>query len=247
MLTTLKGQRWERGAIREVLLRPRNAGLREHNGQVIGPADWPAIVPEEQWRAVAAILTDPAQRTSPSDARVKWLGSGLYVCAGCEKPSLRVSTAGRGIPCYRCPGEKGTTGHVVRVAGPLDAYVQAVIVERLSRPDAVELLAPAAPEVDLPGLRAAANAARARLGEIAEMLGDGELTRAEAEITAVTGMNPLAGLVDAADPAAAWAQADIGRHRTVLDKLMTVTVLPAVRPGPRFDPATVKIVWKGQA
>jgi site-specific DNA recombinase len=173
-----------------------------------------------------------------------------------------VSTAGRGIPCYRCPGKVGTTGHVVRVAGPLDAYIEAVIVARLSRPDAIDLLAPAAPEVDLPGLRAAANAARARLTEIAEMLGDGELTRAEAqiartratarlerteaEIATATRPSPLAGLVDAPDPAMVWAGLDIGRRRAVLAELLTVTVLPAGRPGPRFDPDTVNIEWKAQ-
>lgn len=258
--TTMKDRRWGHGAVREVLLRPRNAGLREHNGEVIGPADWPAIVPEEQWRAVVAILTDPARRTSPSDARVKWLGSGLYVCAGCGRPSLRVSTAGRGIPCYRCPGEKGTTGHVVRVAGPLDEYIEKVIVERLSRPDAVDLLTPTAPQVNLAALRATANAARTRLAEIAEMLGDGELTRAEAQIArtrantrleraeadvaTATRSSPLVGLADAPDPAAVWAGCDIGRRRAVLDTLMTVTVLPARRPGPRFDPDTVEIHWK---
>ncbi|MGH3872869.1 MAG: hypothetical protein ACRDSR_15415 [Pseudonocardiaceae bacterium] len=92
-----------------------------------------------------------------------------------------MSTAGRGTSCYRCPGQGGTTGHVVRTAGPLDAYIEAVIVERLSRPDAIELLRPAAPEVDLSALRATANATRARLTEITEMLGEGELTRVEAQ------------------------------------------------------------------
>jgi site-specific DNA recombinase len=118
LTTAVKGWAWDAHSIRAVLLRSRNAGLREHQGQVIGPASWPEIVPEEQWRAVVAILTDPARRTSPSDARVKWLGSGIYRCAGCERPSLRVSTAGRGIPCYRCPGQRSTTEHVVRKAGP---------------------------------------------------------------------------------------------------------------------------------
>ncbi|HEX5348848.1 MAG TPA: recombinase family protein [Pseudonocardiaceae bacterium] len=257
LTTTMKARAWDAHAVRALLLKPRNAGLRDHQGQVIGPASWPAIVPEEQWRAVVAILTDPARRTSPSDARVKWLGSGIYRCAGCERPTLRVSTAGRGIPCYRCPGEPGTTGHVTRVAGPLDAYIEAIVVERLCRPDAVELLRTSAPDVDLPGLRAAANAARARLAEIAEMLGEGELTRAEAqiararasarleraeaEIAGATAASPLAGLVDAPDPAALWAGLDIGRRRAVLDTLMTVTVLPVIRPGPRFDPDTVRI------
>jgi site-specific DNA recombinase len=126
-----------------------------------------------------------------------------------------------------------------------------------SRPDAMQLLRPAASQVDLPGLRAAANAARARLAEIAEMLGEGELTRAEAqiargrasarleraetEIAAATASSPLAGIVDAVDPAAVWAGLEIGRRRAVLDALMTVTVLPALRSGSRFDPATVRI------
>ncbi|MCA1672844.1 MAG: hypothetical protein LC799_11800, partial [Actinobacteria bacterium] len=165
-----------------------------------------------------------------------------------------------GIPCYRCPGEKGTTGHVVRVAGPLDEYIEKIIIERLSRPDAVNLLTPTAPEVNLAALRATANAARTRLAEIAEMLGDGELTRAEAQIArtranarleraeadiaAATRSSPLIGLADAPDPAAVWAACDIGRRRAVLDTLMTVTVLPARRPGPRFDPETIKIAWK---
>ncbi|MGH9062361.1 MAG: recombinase family protein, partial [Acidimicrobiales bacterium] len=262
LITSMKGRAWDAHSVRAMLLRSRNAWLRDHQGQVIGPANWPAIVPEEQWRAVVAILTDPSRRTTTSDARVKWLGSGLYVCAGCQRPSLRVSTAGRGTPCYRCPGQRGTTGHVVRTAGPLDAYIEAVIVARLTRPDAVELLHPAAPEVDLPGLRAAANAARARLTEIAEMLGDGELTRveaqiartranarlqrAEAEIAGATATSPLVGIVDAPDPAAVWAGLDIGRRRAVLDTLMTVTVLPIIRPGPGFDPETVRVTWKEQ-
>lgn len=257
LATSMKARSWDAHSVRALLLKPRNAGLRQHQGQVIGPANWPAIVPEEQWNAVVAILTDPSRRTTVSGPRVKWLGSGIYRCAGCGLPSLRVSTAGRGVPCYRCPGERGTTGHVVRKAGPLDAYIEAVIVERLSRPDAVELLGPAAPEVDLFALRATANAARARLSEIAEMLGEGELTRAEAqiarfratarleraeaEIAAALASSPLVGIVDTPDPAAVWAGLDIGRRRAVLNALMTVTVLPITRPGPGFDPATVRI------
>jgi hypothetical protein len=33
----------------------------------------------------------------------------------------------------------------------------------------------------------------------------------------------------------------------VLVTLLAVTVLPAVRPGPRFDPDTVAIEWKAAA
>jgi len=95
------------------------------------------------------------------------------------------------------------------------------------------------------------------------MLGDGELTRAEAqiararasarleraeaEIATATRPSPLAGLVDVPDPSAVWVGLDIGRRRAVLVTLLAVTVLPAVRPGPRFDPETVAIEWKAAA
>jgi len=115
--------------------------------------------------------------------------------------------------------------------------------------------------VDLPGLRAEANAARARIGEIAEMLGDGELTRpeaqiararasarlerAEAQIASATAPTPLVGLADAPDPAAVWTRLDISRRRAVLDALMTVTVLPVPRGAPpRFNPDSVEIEWR---
>jgi site-specific DNA recombinase len=260
LLTSMKANTWDQNAVRALLIKPRNAGLRQHQGQVIGTAGWPAIVPEEQWRAVVAILTDPARRTTPNDSKIKWLGSGLYVCSGCGKPSLRVSRVGRGIAGYRCAGTG--RGHVTRMAGPLDAYVESIIIERLSRPDANELLRPAAPDVDLPALRATATAARARLGEIAEMLGDGELTRAEAgiarqraaarldaaegAIAAATVSSPLAWIVDAPDPKAVWIDLDIGRQRAVLAELMIVTVLPITRPGPGFDPKTILITPREQ-
>jgi hypothetical protein len=63
--TSMKGRPWDAHSVRAVLLRSRNAGLRDHQGQVIGPANWPAIVPEEQWRAVVTKLSDPSRRTSP--------------------------------------------------------------------------------------------------------------------------------------------------------------------------------------
>lgn len=65
--------------------------------------------------------------------------------------------------------------------------------------------------------------------------------RAETEIAAATVSSPLAGVVDAVDPAAVWAGLGIGRRRAVLDTLMTVTVRPALRSGSRFDPAAVRI------
>lgn len=69
---------WTPVAARDMLRRPRNAGLTSYGTETFSAA-WPAIVPEATWRAVVSILSDPQRRTSPGN-RVKWLGSGLYVC-----------------------------------------------------------------------------------------------------------------------------------------------------------------------
>ena len=53
----------------DILVRPRNAGLI-HTGdprgefEIIGPAKWPAIVDEDTWRAVHALLTAPSRRVT---------------------------------------------------------------------------------------------------------------------------------------------------------------------------------------
>ena len=74
-LTGTRGGLQAPEAIRKILLRPRNAGLMEHRGQVGGAGQWPAIVDEDRWRAVCAVLTDPGRKTSPGPAP-RWLMTG---------------------------------------------------------------------------------------------------------------------------------------------------------------------------
>ena len=55
-VTGTGGGRWTTSSVHKALIRPRNAGLAEHHGQVlhgITPA-WPAIVDEDTWRGVTA-------------------------------------------------------------------------------------------------------------------------------------------------------------------------------------------------
>lgn len=268
--TTFGRLDWDAISFKDVLLRPRNAGLMFYKGEEVGRASWSPIVDEDQWRALVSVLTDPTRRTSTGN-RVRWLGSGLYVCGApdCGQPSLRVSTVGGGSrtatrrpPAYRCrvPG----AGHVVRAAEPVDQLVVGAILERLSRPDVRDLLVPRGPAVDVNALRGKADVLRTRLDELAVKFADGALTASqlaagtdrlrakladiEAEIADSVTPGPLDAIATAAEPAAVWAQLDMPRRRGVLDALMTVTVLPSPkgrRPdGGYFDPATVRIDWK---
>jgi hypothetical protein len=64
-------------------------------------------VPEEKFRAVVAILSDPGRRTNVG-AQPKWLGSLMYLCGreGCGTGMTVTQSGGRSYPSYRCP-----TGH----------------------------------------------------------------------------------------------------------------------------------------
>ncbi|MEU1599373.1 recombinase family protein [Streptomyces sp. NPDC005708] len=133
---------WTPTTLLKLLRRPRNAGLMEVAGEITGKGAWPAIVNRDTWRIAQAVLNNPARRTSPGPAR-KWLGGGLYTCGTCKDP---VTTSGRGRTrsgsAYLCR----TGQHVSRNAGEVDNFVERVVVARLSRKDAYDLVSAPAPE-----------------------------------------------------------------------------------------------------
>jgi hypothetical protein len=258
---TSQGRPWTPRAVAWLLRRPRNAALSQHHGEPIGPARWPAILDSDTWRGVVAVLGDPARNTTTSRAR-RWLLSGLALCGVCGEP-VRSSVAvwgDRRLPSYVCPAN-----HVRRNAAELDDLVEAVVVERLSRPDAAELLAPDQTG-DVAALHAQDAGLRARLDELGRLFGDGVIdalqlasgtasirTQREditASLAAASRGSVLAGVADAADPAEVWEGLDLSRRRAIVDVLLEVTILRAKRGGARrkgettFDPASVAIEWK---
>ncbi|MBV9846191.1 MAG: recombinase family protein, partial [Kutzneria sp.] len=273
--TTFGKAEWDPVSFKHMLLRPRNAGLMVYRGEILGKARWPAIVPEQTWRALVSILNDPSRRTTTGN-RVRWLGSGLYVCGVCEWPEIRVSTAGgKRKPAYRCMARERKHGvgspqvHVVRDAVLLDNFVERVLVERLSRPDAADLLTAPADTVDTAEKHAEATAVRQQLDVLDDDLDEGRITRVrwvrrnerlkarlaeiENDLATAAMVDPLVGVIGASDVAAVWFGTkedrsdglDLGRRRAILDSMATVTVLQAPR-GPMtgkvyFAPRSVRI------
>lgn len=262
-----ESREWQPAELRKLLLRPRNAGLMEHHGEITGNAIWPGIVTEEDWRACKAILQDPARRTTTGNGRV-WLGSGLYDCYCGQK--VRGSTAGIGgtkkagegakthRPAYRCQ----TGGHVVRDAVTLDEYIEKIAVARLSRPDAAELhLKPLVLVESHEDLDAKVNALRAKLDELAadyaedsitrkQMLDGTARTRARLEELAArmagrASSSALAGLPlgRPEEIEAMWPTLHLDRRRVIVDALCTVTVNKARRGRPPgFKPSADPLV-----
>jgi site-specific DNA recombinase len=258
---TSQGRPWTPRAVTWLLRRPRNAGLSQHHGEPIGLARWPAILDEDTWRGVVAVLGDPARSTTGSRAR-RWLLSGLALCGVCGEPvQSGVAVWGdRRVPSYVCP-----IRHVRRNAVELDNFVEAVVVKRLSRPDAAELLAPDQTG-DVAALHAQDAVLRARLDELGRLFGDGVIdalqlasgtasirTQREdvtASLSAASRGSVLAGVADAENAAEVWEGLDLSRRRAIVDVLLEVTILRTKRGGARrkgettFDPASVAVEWK---
>jgi site-specific DNA recombinase len=263
-ITGTRGAPWTSVSVRDVLIRPRNAGIVEHEGKEVARAEWPAIVPEEQWRAVHTLLTAPGRRR-PRSTEARWLGSGLFLCGVCDDgTTMRTATtvggpSHAGRPVYRC--KMGS--HLGRVAETIDEMVTKLVLRRLSQPDA-RLLLSARPGVDTAALSAESEALRVRNAGLVAMFTDGIITRGELEVervriqaklaeiasqmAAAAAGSPLAGFADADDVQTAWDAATVSRRKVVVDTLMTVTLLPAPRGrrpgGSYFDPESVRIKWR---
>ncbi|PVZ07863.1 DNA invertase Pin-like site-specific DNA recombinase [Actinomycetospora cinnamomea] len=238
-------------SVARALCSPRYAGFREHNGEVAGPAAWQGLVAEETWRAVRDILTDPS-RARPPHARRSLLG-GLATCAVCGGPI-------EGNPRHGQPGYRCAEGHHIhRRAAGVDDYVTSIVLERLSRNDARDLLG-AHDRADVAALSTKATALRTRLEVLATEFADGTLTSAqlraaterlrtkladvEQQIADAGQTSALTPLVTAQDVRAVWDELPLSQQRAVIDTLMTVTLQRSGRGARRFTPDTVEIEWK---
>jgi site-specific DNA recombinase len=242
-LTTTVGHDWEPYAVRGVLSNPRYAALvappREgttatslHN---LGLADLPAgswepLVTPETWAAARDLLADPARRSNPG-AMPKSLLSGIAVCGVCGAP-MKAGVV-RDIQVYRC----GLSPHLARKRADADHYITEVVIERLGRPDAADLLADRdAPDVN--ALRAelreaqqgeanvlgmvargltSMRAAEASLRDVRKRVGELEGAMSDAGKADVLGP-----LVTSGDVRAVWQALDSDRQRAVVRALMAI-------------------------
>ena len=257
-ITTSKGRRWRGAEVGRVLRRARNAGLMEYQGQVTGPASWPAMVDEATWRAVVAVLDNPERKTTPGPAR-KHLLSFIARCGVCGGPVIVSMTSGaaerrRGCrTVYRCRAE--TRGHVARDQAAVDDLITRLVIARLSQEDAADLLARdrrdelAALNREASGIEElmAADRRLQQEGLLTELEFAGGRRRHQAQLARVRQQIADAGQADVlaqlvgteasqdrreAAVRDKWARLGLDRRRAVVAALMTVAIMPAVRGRP---------------
>ena len=260
-----RGERWNTTTLKQLVLRPSLAGLRQHRGQIVGRTAYEPIIDEDMHHRLVALLTDPSRRTSKGGRAPRHLLSGLARCGrdGCDgvmhrnagwTPKPDSKSQKRVAPAYVC-----TTCHRVRrLQAPLDAFIEELTIGRLEQADVADLF-----------LRGDADSARdardaiaaidARLATAADAYAEGQidlgqLTRITARLradrdeheAALSAAMPPAIPVDAVGPRAreVWQTLDLDRKRGVIDALMTIRVLPGGVGKRGFDPSLIVTDWR---
>jgi site-specific DNA recombinase len=245
------GQKWDLIQVKRLCVNPGYVGKRVHQGRVVGDADWAPLLEESVHYQLVARLGDPKRRTQRSSA-VAHLLSGIALCGVCQS-RVRLQK-NRGRLSYMC----GAGFHVSRGESDVDRCVEAVTVERLRRPDILELMTTGATD-ELDQAMAELAGLRARLDGFYDVAARGELTpaalaRVEAtllpQITAAESrarrvvLSPVLADASGPDAATTWAELSVPQKREVVNALMTVSILPTRRGARSFDPESVRIEWK---
>lgn len=261
--------------LRRALVNPRYIGKRVYrpagkpklpqahyaDDEIVADAEWPAILDEEVFYAVRALLMDPARRPHDKFGQRVWLGSGLYLCGKQDCDSTVKITTSRGRHPQPAQYACKLGGHVSRQADLTDTYVRAAVAELLSElPPATDDQVDRAAE-----LEAKRVGLRARLDELARQFSaeiiDGEQLaagskplRAELEVVKASQSElprqaAHARVRNRDDAVAAFLDGDLDYQRLTIHTLVTVTLLPA-RKGrpigwragqPYFDPERIRV------
>lgn len=256
-LRTTKGRRlWEGSTVRQVLMRPRNAGLVVYDGEILDgvTASWPAILEREEWEAVCKILADPKRFTGRSLGR-KHLLSGIAICGECQRrmgTTVRSRKSGGNRPVYQC--KNIGCMKMVRSLEQTNDLVIGAVTQRLAQPDAVATLG--RPTVDSAAIKKQITALRAQIkaaeAEYDEGLIDGRRLKGRVErVTAklapledqLMGSHMSRDVKDLAGKSDAYArfmELPLDRRRGVVDTLATVTINRQLKGG-KFDPNAITV------
>lgn len=236
-----RGAAWSMRTVRRTALNQGYIGLRGHNGHTT-QGTWPALVDAAVFYGAKRILTDP-KRTTTRPGRAKWLASCIATCEVCGGWMAVLRRGAR--TTYQCRDR----GHVWIDREELDEYLTALVIERLSRPDAYAQLPTGADEADVEALRGEEASLRAQLDGYADDAAEGRIDRVFAakvvgklqdkisdvqrRIEQAVTPPALAGLLSGdpgEDVTTRWGRAPVSGRREVLRLLFSAIVVRKV-PG----------------
>lgn len=247
-----RGSRWTHSGVLRLLQSPALGGLVELDGAHHVAAFTGVVTPEEWHIAQAALARRPRGESKRPREKLTLLG-GLLVCD--QHDFSLYGASALHAPTYQAAGPGLCYVAITRAAA--DDYVRALVLGRLGRDDAADLLVIERPP---DGSEAEAADLRRRRDDLLDFIAEGLIQadvarpqlRVLGERLAAIERPRGPALLDAAvlrDPQDAWERwSQVQRRalvRLLFERLSLVHVGPA--SGPKADPTRIKVAWVGQS
>jgi len=243
-----------------MLKSARISGRREHKGEIVATAEWPAIISPETSDRLRAVLSDPSRRKNERVRR--YLLAGMLVCGHCgEQMTSRPRGDGRRrYVCARRPGSSAC-GKMAILSEELEALVTEMVFQRLEGPALPRALAAEDDGIE-ENYQRSIDEANGQLEELAALYAEQRisvsewmaargpieerLSRAKANLARSTGTGVLEHFVsDGTDIRELWPELSLSRKRAVLFAVLdSITITAAIRGLNRFDPSRVVPRWR---
>jgi len=258
-IRTVTGGRWLSESLRSVLYSPRIAGQRWHHGQIMGKADWPAIITPADSARLRQLLGPRVPKTGTGRGRPPWLLTRILKCGRCGRPMKSGSAQ-----IYSCRSDlvggcllsinKKRTDTLVRdaVLAAIDMPSLRLATTALASQadedhDDQEAIDQAKADLRALGQRVAAGRMKVWAYEAAAEPLESRIEELEQRLARRVGGYALADVLgDKETLRARWDDLSMDRQRAVITALVDrIVVGPAVR-GP-YNPDRLQIIWKWTA
>lgn len=260
-IPTVTGAPWKTQTLRRILMSGRISGQREHHGELVSVAQWPAIITPAETTRIRTLLNDPARLTNRSVRR--YLLRRLLRCGLCGEFLVSRPKEGgaRRYACARGPGLSGC-GRIYAIAETLEEFVVDAVLYRLDSPELATTLSGAPVGEDGEQWQAEIQSSQAQLDELAAMYGRREIgltewraarapieqrvTDARKQLSRLTRSSVLDGHVgNATDLREQWATLPLSRQNAIVSAVLDhVVVGPGRRGLNTFDPSRFQPVWR---
>jgi hypothetical protein len=260
-VTTVTGKAWNTTTLRGLLRSGRIAGLREHRGEVVGPAVWDAIITPAQRDRILARMADAA--TTGRRTPRRYLLSGMLRCHRCGGKlysAARVDT--RRYVCLSGPDHGGCGGTMI-VAAPVEDLVADAVLFRLDTAElAASLTGRASDDAQAAALADQLAGDRQQLDELAALYADKAITvrewmaarrpiedridQAQRKVARLSHSDALVGVVgNGGELRSRWAGLNLTRQAAIVAAILDHAVIGPGTPGARkFDANRVELVWR---
>jgi DNA invertase Pin-like site-specific DNA recombinase len=252
---------WSITSLRKMLVSPCIVAKRQYLGEIIGDAQWPALVDYEDWQRVVAILTDPSRKQVKASR--KYPLRGVLRCANCEGHPLLEVVCAKKQRGYGCPKLRGGCGLHIN-ADRVEEHVYRLVLPMADNPAVSDAIrsAEASNADEMAAIIASNSADTTKLAEIADMFMNGELDRAtyakmkttleeriDGRQTQLAGMRGQSALDRLGGQVVEnWDEMSPDDKRMVLFAMIeSVHIAKATRKGAAFDTGRVRIMWRYDA